>query len=186
MVKNYNMPRDVLFLHVPNRINKMAIVSKVRFRGWRSSRFWNNHTTGDPAPTTNQIACPCQVCDGDTGWIGKGGGVIINTLWWILAQQTTQDFTNHLLSPLPTRWVCTHTTVCRPASILNMEQSAESVETAEDLTTSPSASRLSTRCQPLAVSTQSAPSRYGNYMYNCNHSIFKFVFDQTFTTYKKL
>ena len=33
MVKNYNMPRDVLFLHVPNRINKMAIVSKVRFRG---------------------------------------------------------------------------------------------------------------------------------------------------------
>ena len=118
-------------------------------------------------------------------WEG-GGGVIINTLWWILAQQTTQDFTNHLLSPLPTRWVCTHTTVCRPASILNMEQSAESVETAEDLTTSPSASRLSTRCQPLAVSTQSAPSRYGNYMYNCNHSIFKFVFDQTFTTYKKL
>ena len=30
MVENYNMSRDVLLLHLPNRINKMAIVSKVK------------------------------------------------------------------------------------------------------------------------------------------------------------
>ena len=26
MVENYNMPRDVLLLHVPTRMNKMAIL----------------------------------------------------------------------------------------------------------------------------------------------------------------
>ena len=49
--------------------------------------------------------------------------------------------TNRLLSPLPTRLVWTHTTVCRPASILHMEQSAESVEAVEDWMISPSVSR---------------------------------------------
>ena len=44
------------------------------------------------------------------------------------------NFTNCLLSPLPTRLVCAHTTVCRPASILHREQSAESVEALEDWT----------------------------------------------------
>ena len=32
MVENYNMSRDVLLLHLPNRINEMAIVSKARFK----------------------------------------------------------------------------------------------------------------------------------------------------------
>ena len=45
---------------------------------------------------------------------------------------------------------------------------------------------ISTRCQPLAVSTQSAPSRYVNYMYITNQSILVFCFDQKFTRYKKL
>ncbi len=40
--------------------------------------------------------------------------------------------TNRLLSPLPTRLVCTHPTVCIPASILHMKQSAQSVEAVED------------------------------------------------------
>ena len=53
----------------------------------------------------------------------------------------TQDFTNRLLSPLPTRLVCAHTTVCRPATILHMEKSAESVEAVEYWTISPSVSR---------------------------------------------
>ena len=35
MVENYNMSRDVLLLHLPNRINEMAIVSKARFRWCR-------------------------------------------------------------------------------------------------------------------------------------------------------
>ena len=92
---------------------------------------------------------------------------------------------NRLLSPLPTRLVCTHTTVCRPASILHMEQSAESVEEVEDWTISPSVSRYlrdASHWPCLYSQTQEGMLT----MYITNQSILVFCFDQKFTRYKKL
>ena len=96
--------------------------------------------------------------------------------------------TNRLLSPLPTRVVCTHTTVgglCRPASILHMEQSAESVEAVEDWTISPSVSRYLRDASHWSC-LHSQPQVGMLTMHITNQSISVFCFDQKFTRYKKL
>ena len=73
MVENYNMPRAVLLLHLPNRIIKMAIVSKVRFFGGdESARATYNEIR--PQRTT-AVSARCVV--GGGGWMG---GVSASTL----------------------------------------------------------------------------------------------------------
>ena len=93
--------------------------------------------------------------------------------------------TNRLISPLSTRLVCTHTTVCRPASILHIEQGAESVEAVEDWTISPSVSRY-LRDTSHWPCLHSQPQVGMLTMYITNQSILVFCFDQKFTRYKKL
>ena len=106
MFENYNMPYAKGHVTPRTPINKIAMILKVWFLGWRSC-------PASETPTQNETPRD---------------------------QRTTQDFTKRLLSPLPKRLVCAHTTVCRPASIPHMEQSAESVEAVEDWSVSPSVS----------------------------------------------